>query len=355
LPHRPRNSAYPSLVLGDVSYGGFLLRFLLGLCASLCALVLAAGCAVTQISGAVVGPDGGSWATQAELTWLEKLGAWDQRLMRGLRHGRGLGPTVTCTSDLLRRVGPPPSERLRIAQAAFGRACKHLERFEKVVTLANYQGSDREIRAAQVEARRASALLLKADQMLPPGEVRALPVIGGDSAESRIEPRFGRIASVLAGKELAVRCWSGPDWRRLIREEGIYTRGLLGSDTLGFAGIYGDRANLGPNVCASLVALTYRGARPTGEAARLLLATAVVTLSHEPQHSKGVVQESVAECNAIQLAHRTAAKLGASREFAAALVRTYWRHYKEQLPAYRSLECRDGGALDRDYAGSIWR
>jgi hypothetical protein len=73
-----------------VSYGGFLLRFLLGLCASLCALVLAAGCAVTQISGAVVGPDGGSWATQAELIWLEKLGAWDQRLMRGLRHGRGL-------------------------------------------------------------------------------------------------------------------------------------------------------------------------------------------------------------------------------------------------------------------------
>jgi hypothetical protein len=108
---------------------------LLGLCASLCALVLAAGCAVTQISGAVVGPDGGSWATQAELTWLEKLGAWDQRLMRGL------GPTVTCTSDLLRRVGPPPSERLRIAQAAFGRACKHLERFGKVVTLANYQGA----------------------------------------------------------------------------------------------------------------------------------------------------------------------------------------------------------------------
>ena len=339
-----------------MSYGGFLLRFVLGLCASLCALVLAAGCAVSQTSGAVLvaGPDGGSWATQAELTWLEKLGTWDQALMRGLRQGRGPGPTVTCTSGLLQRVGPPPTMRLRIAHAGFHRACKHLERFQKAVTLANHQGSDVAIRAAQVEARRASALLLQADQMLPPGEVRALPVIGGNSAESRIEPRFGRIASVLAGKELAVRCWSGRDWRRLIREEEIYTRGLLGSDTLGFAGIYGDRVNLGPNVCESLVALTYRGARPTGDAARLLLATAVVTLSHEPQHSKGVAQEAVAECNAIQLAHRTAAKLGASREYAAALVRTYWRHYKEQLPAYRSLECRDGGALDRDYAGSIW-
>jgi hypothetical protein len=318
-----------------VSYGGFLLRFVLGLCASLCALVLAAGCAVSQTSGAVLvaGPDAGSWATRAELTWLAKLGAWDQRLMRGLRSERAQGPVLTCTSDLVQRVGLPPTERLRQAQAAFRRACQQLE---------------------QLETRRGSKLLLEADQMLPPGEVRALPVIGGDSAESRIEPRFGRIASQLAGKELEVRCWSGPDWRRLIGEEQIYTRGLLGTDTLGFAGISGDRVNLAPEVCAPLAALTYRQVRPTTEVARLQLATAVVTLSHEPQHSKGVVEEAVAECNAIQLAHRTAARLGASREDAAALVRTYWRHHDQELAAYRSSECRESGVLDRNYAGSIW-
>jgi hypothetical protein len=35
-------------------------------------------------------------------------------------------------------------------------------------------------------------------------------------------------------------------------------------------------------------------------------------------------------------------------------VRTYWRHYAEELPAYRSAECRQGGKLDLGRADSIW-
>jgi hypothetical protein len=94
--------------------------------------------------------------------------------------------------------------------------------------------------------------------------------------------------------------------------------------------------------------------RPADEAGQLFLARAVVTLSHEPQHSKGIAEEFVAECNAIQLANGTAIKLGASTAYAAALVRTYWRHYAEELPAYRSAECRQGGKLDFGRADSIW-
>lgn len=366
-----------------MSSEGFLLRFFLGLSASLCALVLAVGCVVEQPAGAGAalgaGQASGSWATESELAWLEKLGAWEARLLRGLReaariettphlartlanhdgetmqrHEQALRPTATCTSDLIRRVGRAPTARLQEAQAAFQRACAHLERFQNAITLATHQGWDGQIRQAQLEAKRGSAVLLEADQMLPPGEGRSLPVIGGDSATSRIEPRFGRLASALAGKDLEVRCWSASDWRRLMREEQAYTRGLLGNDTLGFAGISGDRVNLAPDVCDSLVALAYNGARPAEEAGQLLTAAAVVTLSHEPQHSKGISDEAVAECNAIQLAHDTAARLGTSRAYAASLVRTYWRHYDEELAAYRSSECRDGGALDRGYAGSIW-
>jgi hypothetical protein len=85
-----------------------------------------------------------------------------------------------------------------------------------------------------------------------------------------------------------------------------------------------------------------------------MLAAAVVTLGHEPQHSSGIEDESVAECNAIQLANGTAVKLGASPAYAAALVRTYWRHYDEELPAYRSAECRKSGRLDLRRADSIW-
>lgn len=242
---------------------GSLVRFLLFMAASLAAVMLVVACAVEQRHGAVpgAGQERGSWATEADLAWLKRLGAWDTRLMRGLR---------------------------------------------------------------------------------------------GDAGTSRVEPRFGRIAGALAGKQLEVRCWSTADWHRLVREEQTYTRGQLGSETLGFAGIGGDRVNLAPDVCGSLVDLAYNRARPSDEAGQRLLAAAVVTLSHEPQHSKGIADEAVAECNSIQVAHRTAMKLGASRTYAASLVRTYWRHYDDELDAYRSSECHKSGALDLGYADSIW-
>jgi hypothetical protein len=196
--------------------------------------------------------------------------------------------------------------------------------------------------------------LLQAGQTLPPGEVRALPVIAGEADVSRVEPHFGRLASALAGKALEARCWSAEDWGPLMREESRYTHGQLGPQTLAFADIGGTRINLGPAVCAGLVDLAYEGLRPNDDAGQLFLASAVVTLSHEPQHSKGIGEEFVAECNAIQVANGTAIKLGATPAYAAALVRTYWRHYGNELPSYRSAECRKGGTLDLHRAASIW-
>lgn len=363
--------------------GGFLFRFLLGLAGSLAAVLLAVVLtgssqhAEGQVLGA--GVTSGSWATPAELAWLEKLGSWDTRLLRGLQsaarvettprlaqklmrrdgrmvvlHSRALEPAGSCTSDLTTKVGAPPTARLDRAFDTFRLACEHLQRFHSAITLAINHGQDSEIGTAQAEGERAARRLLAADQMLPPGEVRSLPVIAGDVAQSRVEPRFGRVASALAGKQLEVRCWSGADWQRLIREESSYTHGKLGANTLGFAGIGSTRVNLGPAVCDGLVDLAYRRARPTDEAGQLMVAAAVVTLSHEPQHSIGIAAESVAECNAIQFANGTAIKLGATAAYAAELVRAYWRHYGEEIPAYRSSECRSGGRLDLGRADSIW-
>ncbi len=363
--------------------GGFLLRFFLGLAGSLAAVSLAvvftgsSQHAEGHVLGA--GVTSGSWATPAELAWLEKLGSWDTRLLRGLQsaarvettprlaqklmkrdgktvalHSRALEPAGSCAADLTTKVGAPPTARLHRAFDTFRLACEHLQRFHGAITLAINHGQDSEIGTAQAEGKRAAGFLLTADQMLPPGEVRSLPVIAGDVGQSRLEPRFGRVASALAGKQLEVRCWSGADWHRLIREESSYTHGKLGASTLGFAGIGGTRVNLGPAVCGGLVDLAYQRARPTDEAGQLMLAAAVVTLSHEPQHSIGIADESVAECNAIQLANGTAIKLGASPAYATALVRTYWRHYGEELPAYRSSECRKGGKLDLGRSLSIW-
>lgn len=321
-----------------MSFKGFILRFSLGMAASLTVVLLVVGWAAARRDGAVLGAGerSGAWASPAELIWLGKLGSWNTRLLRGLQAGvpgRGASTRVQgCATNLATNVGTPPTARLQRAYAAFRLACRQLKRGDP----------------------QAGTFFLRADRMVPPGELRGLPVISGASPVSRIEPRFGQVASALARKEVEVRCWSTTDWQRLMREEQTYTRGQLGSDTLGFAGIAGSRINLAPSVCDTLAKLVYGIARPTDEAGRLLLASAVVTLSHEPQHSKGISEEAVAECNAIQFADRTARQLGVNPAYGATLVRTYWRHYGEELPAYRSSECRKGGALDLGNADSIW-
>jgi hypothetical protein len=169
-----------------------------------------------------------------------------------------------------------------------------------------------------------------------------------------IEALANHVASVLADKRVRVRCWSTSQWPRLTRRESVHADGKLNSATLGFADIGGTRINLSPTVCDGLADLVDRNVRPKDEVGRLRLAAALVTLTHEPQHSKGVAAEAVAECNAIQLAPLTARTLGVPRHYAAMLVQTYWRHYGNALPGYRSPECRKGGALDLHRPESVW-
>jgi len=302
-----------------VGSGGFIVRFLLGMAAGLAAVTLLIGWIGVRPQGAALaaGTEAGSWATPAELAWLRTAGRWETGVLRRLD---GCGPMLVTA----------PTTRLERARDAFARACSQL---------------------AADETRGAMKSFVEANQLLPPGEARDLPVSAGASRVSRVEPRFGRIAGVLADKDVEARCWSRRDWPQLMREESTFTGGQLGPGTLGFAGINGNRVNLAPDVCAALVELGYRVA-PPGDA--YALATAVVTLSHEAQHSKGFAREAEAECYAIQVAHRAARQLGAGRTYAASLVRVYWRHYAEELPYYRSTECHKGGSLDLGYVDSIW-
>jgi hypothetical protein len=369
-----------------VSTGGVVTRFGAGLVCGVAVVAIFVGC--SGIAGRAVPPRAsgvlaagdrsGSWASTRELAWLRRLGAWNSRLLAGLgeaariegspalvgkllRHDAGttrdhraaLAVARTCSADLRHDVGPPPTARLRPATAALESACVHLQRFHDAIELAITQGRNGLLRDAQAEVANAGRLLLQADSGLPPGEVRSLPVIGGDSGVSRIEPRLGKVASWLAGKPVEVRCWSHPDWTRLLREENAYTK-RIDSDTVGFAGIQGNRVNLAPDVCDGLVDLTYHGSRPPDDTARFPLATAVVTLAHEPEHAKGVADEAQAECYAIQLAAPTARRLGVPAAYASGLARLYWEHYPEELSQYRSPECRDGGAYDLRRSTSAW-
>jgi len=327
-------------------------RFFGGMAIGTVVVVVAMGCATAARdhgrAGGVLaaGQERGAWASAAELAWLRRLGVWETTLMRSLDRAAHAsseakamhvaGPIRRCADDLRHRVGRAPTARLERALARLEQACRHLQ--DAVGSTS--PGS------AEREGRRGGKLLLRADGLLPPGETRSLPVVAGVAVESHIDPKFSRIASELAGRDVEVRCWSRVDWTRLLREENAYTLHHIDGDTLGFAGIQGTRDNLSPEVCDGLGQLAYDHRLPTAPSAKLLLASAIVTLSHEPQHSKGIVVEAQAECYAIQLMRESAIKLGATPHNAVALQRMYWQHYDQELPAYRSPECRNGGAYD---------
>ena len=339
---------------------GLLVRFFGGMAVGVAAVAVVVGCAASsrahpRVGGVLgAGQERGRWATAAELAWLRKLGRWETSLMLSLnRVGQAasaaaaapyLEPVRACSADLVAQVGPPPTERLARALDVVQRACGHLER----------AADASEAATAASEGRVGGKLLLRADQMVPPGEVRALPVVAGVSTESHVDPKFSRIASGLAEKHVDVNCWSRVDWTRLLREEKAYTLHHIDDNTLGFAGVGGARDNLSPEVCDSLDELQYQHRMPGAMDAKLLLATAVVTLSHEPQHNKGIAVEAQAECYAIQLMRETAVKLGAAPAYAAELQRVYWQRYDEELPSYRSPECANGRAYDLDPASSTF-
>jgi hypothetical protein len=122
-----------------------------------------------------------------------------------------------------------------------------------------------------------------------------LPVIGGPSGKSRIEPRYSRVVSSVAGVGAEVRCWSVADWRKRQVEWGNW-RG----QELGPWGAYATsgrfRVHLSPAICATLARLAYDHVPVREDPWPGQLAWSVGALAHEAQHVRGVLDEGTAEC-----------------------------------------------------------
>lgn len=211
------------------------------------------------------------------------------------------------------------------------------------------------VRALAVVALAGIVVSTAAAQPSPPDDFSPLPVIGGVSVESRVEPRFSKVATTIAGRAVDVRCYSTTDWARLDREWLEY----VGRGLEGWNGYVSKDArhlmHLNPSVCTRLVALTYKGYRPRDRAGRKGLASALLTLGHEAQHSAGSVSEQTAECRGLQRIRPAARMLGATKDFAAILARVAWLYvYPNQGRTYVSGECRDSGPLDLNPATNIW-
>ena len=208
----------------------------------------------------------------------------------------------------------------------------------------------------------------------PAGNERTAPWSGGVSRITPVERALSRVAARVAGDSASVRCSSPTGWRALGARHDFDAEvtwaltpllGTPGGTTpVGYS-------SLAPRTCRLLERFTEapveRGTRICRHGSPRLRAVlgecddwgamlvAVHVVGHESIHLAGVVDEATADCLGMQLDALVAMQLGAAAAFARTLARDYWtEYYAAQAPAYRSPDCRGGGALDLFPADRGW-
>jgi hypothetical protein len=185
----------------------------------------------------------------------------------------------------------------------------------------------------------------------PPNDAGPLPT-GGPSTESRIDPLYSRIASLLGGRRIEVRCWSQTDWSRL-SQESMDSSGSDLSQADGYVKLP-SLANLSPNTCARLD-LAHRRIWPRSRSAQADLAEAVNALAFDSQLLGRTSDTATAECYAVQLIRPAAVYLGVTRRHAATLASLFWTDLQRGAPLSSvSLSCGDGRKLDLHPATHAW-
>ena len=184
-------------------------------------------------------------------------------------------------------------------------------------------------------------------------------ILAAQRSKRANEHRLADVASELAGRHVSIHCQSF--WGELIDISG-----LSGSVMFDHTGAPLGEANLSRGTCKWLERVADGDARDElacVEAARSLgacgrdgdrLVHAIVTLAHEAVHLRGEKNEAATQCYAVQLAARTAQRLGAAPGEAAA-VGVYALARQRYMPSdYQSSECRAGGALDLHPETAAW-
>jgi hypothetical protein len=155
------------------------------------------------------------------------------------------------------------------------------------------------------------------------------------SARAEAEARFSDEASAVAGKPVTIRC----------DESGDYVGAVQHAD--GVAAVGGDLAYLTPERCLDLYRLAFKGEVRSNRTGR-----ALAVLAHEAWHLRGVSDEGITECYALQSGVDLGQRFGLSSDAARRMMRGQLVENElrgRSSPAYRvPAECRDGGRLDLD-------
>jgi hypothetical protein len=152
---------------------------------------------------------------------------------------------------------------------------------------------------------------------------------------------FSNEASRIVGRPVTIRC----------DESGAFVGAVQHSD--GVAAIGGRLAYLTPERCHDLYRLAFEDDVSFSQTAR-----AIAVLAHEAWHLRGVRNEAVTECYALQSGVELGQRLGLSEKTARQMMRQQLA--ENALRARGSVEylvtpeCRDGGRLDLDQGTSAF-
>jgi hypothetical protein len=159
-------------------------------------------------------------------------------------------------------------------------------------------------------------------------------------ARTEAQDRFSEEASLIAGKEVRIRC----------DESGEYVGAVQHSD--GIATVGGDLAYLTPERCLDLHRLAFEGEVRSSQTAR-----AIAVLAHEAWHLRGIRDEGTTECYALQSGVELGQRLGLSAQAAERMMRQQLAENAGRsgtgLEYVVPPTCRDGGALDLDPASGF--
>lgn len=300
----------------------------------------------------------------ADLAWIKKLAAWNQRYSTeperiGPVYTRMLanpGADIQPLRDVLRTYrecatgldaivgGQPEHPQLRRAYEVLQKACAEDRRFalRLVGTLLPNQTEP-----AYEVAPTSEPLFLRADELIEDGlRVNSpLPVRGSETDESHIDPRLSEAAKAMTLQDIHVRCWSAEDWPATVREWTSYADAT--ADPAGFVS-GATEIHIDPDHCATLAKFLYSDWRPGGGEDVEDVADAVELVAHEIEHLfETFPGEAETECHAMQSISELARRLGATPAYASQLTRVYWAElYPREEKEYLSPQCRNGGSYD---------
>ena len=152
-------------------------------------------------------------------------------------------------------------------------------------------------------------------------------------ARSEAGARFSAEASRIAGRPVTIRCDEGGDFVGAVQHAD------------GVAAVGGNLAYLTPEICLDLYRLAFDGEVRSSQTGR-----AIAVLAHEAWHLRGVRDEGMTECYALQSGVEIGRRLGLSESASRRLMRQQLlensRRGASSLEYVVPSTCRDGGALD---------